>query len=316
MILLPKGNPVKENVDPGRVNLPDALGKLRAGVFTGYLRFDTGGGTGIVIFEKGRLISALFEGEKDRLIAYDAIARVFQESLTTPSKLNIYRFSPDLAMSIHTLLHGDILYKGQELKLLDIKALLGRLKEDRMNGCLRIYTKERIALIFYRDGNAVGFFHDGSTDIETTADTSMSVARLPGAKVDVLTTNSPEELMLADLMESADIASLWERAKKAVTDRQRKQTEESGSTQEAQVQDRREKLLAFLKTTAEKHIGKIGGSLVEKEFARSLAAGTVTEGALNSFYDSLTKAAKLVAGPSAVSTMQAEMQRGVKTLIK
>ena len=40
MVLLPRGNPVKENVNPGKVNLPDALDKLRQGKFTGYLRFD------------------------------------------------------------------------------------------------------------------------------------------------------------------------------------------------------------------------------------------------------------------------------------
>ena len=73
---------------------------------------------------------------------------------------------------ITALLHGDVLYQGQELKLLDIRTLHGKLKEDQINGCLRIYTADRIALIFYRGGNAVGFFHDGSTEIETTADTS------------------------------------------------------------------------------------------------------------------------------------------------
>ena len=35
MILLPRGNPVKENINPGKVNLPDALDKLRQGKFTG-----------------------------------------------------------------------------------------------------------------------------------------------------------------------------------------------------------------------------------------------------------------------------------------
>lgn len=39
MILLPRANPVKENFNPGKVNMADALGKLRQGKFTGYLRF-------------------------------------------------------------------------------------------------------------------------------------------------------------------------------------------------------------------------------------------------------------------------------------
>ena len=54
MILLPRGNPVKEKVNPGKVNLPEALDKLRQGKFTGYLRFDFPAGTGVFIFEGGR----------------------------------------------------------------------------------------------------------------------------------------------------------------------------------------------------------------------------------------------------------------------
>lgn len=211
MILLPRGNPVKENIDPGRINLPDALRKLRSGAFTGYLRFDAAQSTGILIFEQGRLISALFEGGGAREIAYDAITRIFATSLGGGATLDIFRLSNDLALSIHALLHGHLLYSGQEIKLIDIKALLGQMKEEELSGCLRIYTQDHIALIFYRKGTPLGFFHDGSTDLETTADSSLSVARLPGAKIDVLSTTADEEYILADLMESADISKLWNR---------------------------------------------------------------------------------------------------------
>ena len=95
------------------------------------------------------------------------------------------------------------------LRRLDVQALLARLKDVRFNGCLRIYTDERTALIFYRSGTPLGFFHDGSAEIETTADTSRSVARLPGARLDVLTTRAADDQPPADLLESADIAGLW-----------------------------------------------------------------------------------------------------------
>jgi hypothetical protein len=52
MILLPRGNPVKENINPGKVNLADALGKMRQGKFTGYMRFDFPEGTGVFIYRK------------------------------------------------------------------------------------------------------------------------------------------------------------------------------------------------------------------------------------------------------------------------
>jgi len=314
MILLPRGNPVKEKIDPSKVNLAEALKKLKAGGFTGYLRFDTGEGTGIVIFEQGRLISALFEG-KERLVAYDALSKIFSASLASRSTLDIYRLSADLSMSTHALLHGDVLYKGQELKLLDIKSLLGKLKEDAINGCLRIYTADRIALIFYRDGNAVGFFHDGSTDIETTADTSMSVAKLPGAKIDVLTTKSNENQTLADLMETADIGELWQRSQGEVSRQRQQQQDDSARAKQAEAGAQKEKIVAQLRTTAEKHVGKIGSSLVDKEFAKVAGSGVLSEGSLELFFVALSKAAKLVAGPSKISAMEKEMRQQLKSLL-
>lgn len=314
MILLPRGNPVKEKIDPGKVHLPEAFGRLRNGSFTGYLRFETRQGTGILIFDRGRLISALFEGERERLIAGDAIFRIFEQSLTGAARLDIYRLSTDLAMSVHALLHGEVRYKGQELKLIDIKSLLGKLKDEQMNGCLRIYTAERIALIFYRNGTPLGFFHDGSTDIETTANTSMSVAQLPGAKIDVLTTKGDDELVLADLMESADITILWQKAQASIARQRRTEAEATGHSRKVQEKEQRQKLHALLRTTAERHIGRIGVSLVDKEFDKLLAQSAQSEEALAPFYGNLARASKLVAGPTAVNAMLEEMKRGVRDI--
>lgn len=225
MILLPRGNPVKEKVNPARVNLPEAMEKLRGGSFSGYLRFDADKGTGIIIFEKGKLVSALYQlrvGGK-RFIAYDAISRIFEVSIEGNAELNIYRVEPELALGIHRLLHGDYVYQGQDLTLVDIRTLLGKIKRSKLSGCLRIYTEEKTALIFYENGIALGFFHDGSVQLEQTADTSMSVAKLPGAKLDLLATRTTEEVMLADLMASADLGPMWKKLRKQMLDERRRQ---------------------------------------------------------------------------------------------
>ena len=317
MILLPRGNPVKENINPGKVNLADALGKMRQGKFTGYMRFDFPEGTGVFIYQEGRLISALFENEREHLIAYDAMARTFHDALTGTGNLNIYRLSTELAYSIHTLLHGEMLHKGQDLQLIDIKSLLVRMREEKRSGCLRIYSKEHIALIFYRDGNPLGFFHDGSTDIETTADSSLSVAKEPGSKVDVLVTRGDNEKSLADLMETADIASLWGNA---VAERRRlREDQESAAskTLEMRESERRQKTLALFQQLGQAHLGKIGVSLVEKEFDRmKLNGGQLNESVLDGFFDNLGKSAKMVSGQSKIDKMLEEMKRGFKGLSK
>jgi hypothetical protein len=211
MILLPRGIPVKENVKSGKVNLPEALDKLRQVHFTGYLRFDFDDGTGIFIFQSGRLISTRFETSWEGLVANDAIARTFLETLSGEGRLSVYRLSPELAFNLHVLLHSKVLHRGQDLQLVDIRALLVRIRDEQRSCCLRVHSHGHVALIFYREGRPLGFFHDGSADLETTADSSMSVAREPGAKVDVLVSRGAVEASPADLMESTNLTTLWNR---------------------------------------------------------------------------------------------------------
>ncbi|MGE4344438.1 MAG: GTPase-activating protein [Geoalkalibacter sp.] len=317
MILLPRGNPIKEGLNPARVNLPGALKKLQTGRFTGYLRFETGPGTGVLIYEKGKLVSALFEGLGERVVAEDAIERIFDESQQGDARLDIYKLAPEVALSIHALLHGELLYQGQDLKLIDIKALLARIKEKRMNGCLRIYADDRIALIFYDQGHALGFFHDGSSEIEKTADTSMSVARLPGAKIDVLSARNLEELMLTDLQHSSDLVSLWQNSRVRHQEKLRKFEEQQGRINEERDRQRRKNVQDYLRETAHKHLGQTGAGLAGKEFERTVKSeGPMTEASLVDFYVKFNKAARMLAGSSAVNRMLEEMKRGVKARLQ
>ena len=184
-----------------------------------------------------------------------------------------------------------------------------------MSGCLRIYTDEKIALIFYKDGNPLGFFHDGSTDIETKADESMSVAKLPGAKVDVLSTGGADEIDLADLMASADLSALWKKAQEIlVKDKQNKQQAMSRDKVLA-LKDRRIKMQSMLRGAAEKHIGKIGVQLIDKEMEKHIPEdGEWTEQMFNRMLDELGKAAKMVAGPSAIKSMIEDMKKVYRSL--
>ena len=312
MIHLPRGIAVRENVNPARINLPEAMDKLRSGNFTGYLRFDASQGSGVIIFENGKLVSSLFVNadETERLIAYDAIARVFEISILGHATLNIYRLSSSLATALHALLHGQYIYKGQDLKLIDIRALLRRVKEEQLTGCLRVMAGDQTALIFYDQGHPLGFFHDGSSEIVTTADLSRSVAKLPGARVDLMKTGHLDGLILADLMASADLRPLWQRARKVLLEDRRQREEAAMRSLEEEMELRKQRILSQLKVIAGNHIGKFGVAQVEKAIAHVSLEMRPAE--MEIFYREMQRLAKLVAGPSKIAAMLDEMKKAVK----
>ena len=218
MLYLPQGKPVRQQVNPARINLPEAMGKLRGSKFTGYLRFDAPQGAGLILFHQGKLISAFFSSSEkaSQQIAYDAIARIFEMSIQGHSSLNIYQLSADLVFSLHALLHGRYLHRAEDIRQFDVAAMLDKITAEMLSVCVRVYAGDRVALIFFDSGYALGFFHEGATELQPIADLEQSVAALPGALLDLVEIQSPDQIVLADLMGSADLAPIWKRVRSEI----------------------------------------------------------------------------------------------------
>lgn len=269
MFLLPKGSPLFENLAVSKLKLPDVLSKLSNGSFTGYASFVFQTNTAILVFEAGKLVSVLVEGKNGmRESGFQALSTLAELMVTTGSgALNVYKLSKDLTMCIHALLEGETLCKAQDLKLIDINALLKKIKDDQMNGCLRIYTLEHSAMIFYKAGTPLGFFHDGSADIDTSPAESQKIAALPGAMIDLFSTKSADELMGTNLLEFANVENIWDTCiaqHKSVIDKTN--TERQEQNKKVQLQQL-EELEETVKTIATEYIGKIGRGIVDKEIA-------------------------------------------------
>lgn len=269
MFLLPKGSPLFENLAVSKLKLPDVLTKLSNGAFTGYASFVFQANTSILVFEAGKLVSAMVEGQNGkRESGFEALSSLAELMVTSGSgALNVYKLSKDLTMCIHALLEGEMLYRAQELKLIDIKTLLEKVKEDQMNGCLRIYTDEHSAMIFYKDGNPLGFFHDGSSDIETSSSESQKIAGLPGAKIDLFSTQSADELMGTNLLEVANVQKIWDTSVALHKSEMEKTNLERQERDKKVVSQRLAELEDQVKNLVGEYVGKVGRGIVDKEIS-------------------------------------------------
>ena len=310
MFLLPKGSPLFENLAVSKLKLPDVLTKLSNGTFTGYASFVFQSSTSILVFEAGKLVSILVEGQNGkRESGFVALSTLAELMVTTGSgALNVYKLSKDLTMCIHALLEGEILYRAQELKLIDIKTLLEKVKEDQMNGCLRIYTDEHSAMIFYKDGNPLGFFHDGSSDIETSSSESQKIAGLPGAKIDLFSTQSAEELMGTNLLEVANVQKIWDACIALHKSEIDKTNLERQERDKKVVSQKLAELEEQVKSIVSEYVGKVGRGIVDKEISDN--GGNVclidADGA-EKFMKGIERAAKLLVSGTNIKTMMGKL---------
>lgn len=221
MLRLPKGTPLFENLSTAGLRLDNIIKKLANGCFTGYANVSLSNASGILVFESGKLVSVALETPQgQRSNDFDALSALSGQMLEDSSgTLNVYRLSADLTMCIHALLQGEARYRSQALGLIDIKVLLDKVREEQLNCCMRIYTDDNSVMIFYKDGAPLGFFHNGSQEIESSPGDSQQLAQDPKAKLDLFTTVSADELMAHDLLEVINISSIWQTAEARVKDK-------------------------------------------------------------------------------------------------
>jgi hypothetical protein len=212
MHYLPKANPLYEHISAQEVFIPDVLEKLGKGGFTGYISHTAQNFESCCLFAKGKLICVISTEDGRDKTGFEAIALLFNRVLRTGGEINVYRMTSDLAMCAHALVLGTKLYDGDEVRQVDIKRVLAQLKAQGHNGVVRFYTKDRYALILYKNGQPVGFCRDGSLAIETSPEESLKVAALPGARLEVCATKPIEELMHYDLLQMVNLTKLWEAA--------------------------------------------------------------------------------------------------------
>lgn len=212
MFFLPKTNPLYEQISARKVVIPDVLEKLGKGHFTGYLGYTAQNFESYCLFAKGKLICAISTEDGRNKTGFEAITQLFDNILNTGGEINVYRMTAELAMCSHAQVLGTKVLSGEEVRKVDIKNLLSRVKTQNMNGVVRFYTDDRSAMMFYKNGLPIGFYHDGIRSIDTSPDEARKVAALIGARVEVRSTKPIEELMLYDLLQMVNLHKLWEAA--------------------------------------------------------------------------------------------------------
>jgi len=211
MLHLPKGTPLFENLDASKLQLDTITTKLSRGCFTGYASFTFPEALGLLAYKSGWLISAVFENSLSaRMNDLDALAALADQMLVcAESRLHIYRLSDELSMCVHSLLQGEPLYDSQELALVDVRDLLERIRNEQMNCCISVYNQNCSTMIFYKEGSPLGFFHDGSQELETSADSSQQLIQDPLTRLALYTTVSSGIRPLSDLLDGSSAETIW-----------------------------------------------------------------------------------------------------------
>lgn len=264
MRFLPKANPLYENISASKIVVPDILEKLGNGGFTGYVSHSVPEFEFHGVFAKGKLICAVSNDAGRDKTGFEAIVLLFDKVLSVGGEINVYRMTPDLAVCAHALAVGPRLLSGEEVRQVDVKGVLARMKGQCVNGAVRFYTSERSAMIFYKDGLPIGFYHDGASSIDSSPDESRKIAALPGACVEICSTRALEELLQYDLLQMVNLQKLWESALSRNEATRSKEVPAVGPAVSTLSEQKLLELVDDISEVASAYLSKAGRAIVEK----------------------------------------------------
>ncbi len=298
MLTLPQSNPLYEQLPVTRVNLPDVLSKMGNGGFTGYLSYSGQQAEAYALFARGVFISILLLDGERRKSGFEAISSLFEAALSGDGALSIYRMTADLVICTHALLHGDPLLLPQEVRTVDLKALLDRLKLQTLNGTVLFRADGHHAMIFYREGLPIGFYHDGAREIETSPTASQRIAAMPGATVEVRSCPPASDLLLHNLLETVNIERLWEAVGKRAAGRV-SPAPAAPITPPAPANDQLREVVDDLREIATAYLSRQGGQLIDRLLQDGGGSSLLLDPARTSSFLAATAAALPTLDPEA-----------------
>ena len=314
MWVIPKGVAYLEGLDVSESEPPRLLAQLRAEKLTGYARLHFLESQAFFLLVEGRLVDVVCEREGKRLVDLAAIARAFELACSESGRVDVYRVAPDLAEALHGLFHGEALFEGQNLSLLDVKSLLANIKSRRLTGALRVYTRERSGLIFFRDGTPLGFFHDGSQQLDTAATEYQKIASLPGAMIDGYA--SADAAPTLDLFDLVDLERLWRVTRTNHAGRLEQTAEKAREEDRRRHAQRITELDRELRGVLTTHLGPKAGEVLDRLLSQRGGLGSLADpGESGNFLVALEKAAKLLAGGSRAEKVKAAAEKLLRQLL-
>ncbi len=208
MLVLPRGRVVKEGLDPKRLKMPDALIKMCSNGFSGYLSLAGEDDAAVLCYEAGKIVAGLWGIGERRLTGVAALEQMFRMIQDdTPCRLDIYRLDARLAALVHKACEGAPVFEAQAMTLLDVDRLMDYIDREKFSGALRLTVDSQAAMIFYHEGEELGFFHDTHSELSYQADVTHSLAALEGCQLDVI--RFVEHSQVNQLLAGLNLEKTW-----------------------------------------------------------------------------------------------------------
>ncbi len=155
-MILPKGKVVYGNLNTQFIKINSLLKQLAQSSFSGYVHAKFWEWEGALMIDNGRIVSGIWEHDKERLVGKDAINLIKSKLETEDGSIDVVAVSPEKIGLLASTAQGKTLFKGLSTEFVSLRGLVNKLMSDGKDCVIQMAAPTGLTgAIFIKDSQVI-----------------------------------------------------------------------------------------------------------------------------------------------------------------
>ena len=161
MVIVPRGNPVFENLNSYYLDLRRLLEHFQGEMGSGGIYLKSPAAEGAVFFEAHELLGGTYEIRDEKHAGKAAIDRLMTPSPTENYQVSIYHMEPEEAYYWSSIPGAKRIYEDLSTEFTDLEGLIKKMVSEKLSGYIEVSLNSESdgGFLFFRNGQALGGYY-------------------------------------------------------------------------------------------------------------------------------------------------------------
>jgi hypothetical protein len=161
MVIVPRGNPVFENLNSYYLDLRRLLEHYQGEMGSGAIYLKSPTAEGAIYFEAHELLGGTFENRGEKLAGKAAVERLLTPLSSENYQVSIYGVEPEEAYYWSSIPNAKRIYEDLSTEFTDLEGLIKKMSSERLSGYIEISLNSELdgGFLFFRNGQVVGGYY-------------------------------------------------------------------------------------------------------------------------------------------------------------
>ena len=161
MVIVPRGNPVFENLNSYYLELRRLLEHCQGEMGSGAIYLKSPTAEGAIFFEAHELLGGMYENRGEKLAGKAAIERLLTPSPAENYQVSIYDVAPEEVYYWSSIPSAKRIYEDLSTEFTDLEGLIKKMSSEKLSGYIEVSLNSELdgGVLFFRNGQVVGGYY-------------------------------------------------------------------------------------------------------------------------------------------------------------